>query len=106
MRRHREWRAMAGGLSADSHVESVASTRSTRASTKSKHRDIKLIIRDTYCTADALGEKNKSKAVTPSNYGETFEDPVRSILLVRAWALYQAQPALSGAACLERRSLP
>ena len=56
-----------------------------------KHRDIKLIIRDTYCTADALGEKDKSKAVTPSHYGETFEDPVRSILLVRAWALYRCQ---------------
>ena len=52
-----------------------------------KHRDVKLVIRDIYCTEDALGIRDKSKAVTPSNYDETFEDPVRSILLLRAWAL-------------------
>ena len=56
-----------------------------------KHRDIKLIIRGIYCKADALGEKNMAKRVTPSKYGETFEDPVRSILLVRAWALDRCQ---------------
>ena len=62
-----------------------------RGNRGTKHRDIKLIIRGTYCKADALGEKNMSKRVTPSKYGETFEDPVRSILLVRAWALDRCQ---------------
>ena len=32
-----------------------------------------------------------SRQVTPSNYGETRDDPVRSLLVLRGWALWRAR---------------
>ena len=38
-----------------------------------------------------MGSKPMSKLVRPSDYGETRENPVRSLLLLRAWMVWRAQ---------------
>ena len=38
-----------------------------------------------------MGTTNVSKQLTPRHYGEQCDDPVRSLLLMRAWALWRAR---------------
>ena len=39
-----------------------------------------------YCKPNALGTADMSKTRTPSRLGETHDDPVRTFLILRAWA--------------------
>ena len=52
-------------------------------------QDLKIRIHDCYCTDGQLGKKNKSRTLTPSHYGETRADPERTMILLRAWALWR-----------------
>ena len=38
-----------------------------------------------------MGKSHMSKQVTPRDYGEDRNNPVRSLLLLRAWALWRAR---------------
>jgi len=42
-------------------------------------------------SAGGLGAKGLSKTLTPAHYGETWDNPVRSLLLLRAWAVWRVQ---------------
>ena len=47
----------------------------------------KVRLEKVWCTEEHLGRSQMSKAVSPVSLGETTEDPTRSLLVLRAWAL-------------------
>ena len=50
-------------------------------------------IRNHWCqlSPHGLGVVNKSKTVTPRHFGETRAEPTRSLILLRAWAVWRAR---------------
>ena len=55
------------------------------------HQDVKIHIYDCWATEAALGSKNRSKTFTPAHHGETVDNPVRSLLLCRAWMVWRCK---------------
>ena len=54
--------------------------------------DIKCCIRGPLRNADGgVGLRDLSKTVSPHHYGESWGEPVRSLLLLRSWALWRVQ---------------
>ena len=54
---------------------------------------LRLVVRDLWRQPPprGMGTATLSKQVTPKQYGEQCDDPVRSLLLLRAWALWRAR---------------
>lgn len=68
-----------------------------------KFSDVKCWVKTPLRNADTgLGVRGWSKTLTPRHYGETVDDPVRSILLLRSWSLWRVQQ-LGWAAARESR---
>ena len=63
---------------------------------------VRLIMRDLWRqpAPAGMGTSNGSKQLTPRHYGEEADDPTRSLLLLRAWALWRARQG--GWASLQR----
>ena len=54
---------------------------------------LRLLVREAWRRPppEGMGNYNISKQLTPRHYGEQCDDPVRSLLLMRAWALWRAR---------------
>ena len=54
---------------------------------------LRMMVRDQWRRPlpDGMGVESPSKQLTPRHYGESCADPVRSLLLMRAWALWRAR---------------
>lgn len=57
----------------------------------SGHPDVKIRMYDAWTTEEHMGHRDMSKTLTPSNYGESRENPARSFVLLRAWMLWRAR---------------
>ena len=62
------------------------------------NKDCKMILRGVCCKPAALGTADMSKTRTPRHFGEMHEDPVRTFLILRAWAWQRcaSRPFISG----------
>ena len=72
------------------------------------YQDVKCHVRHAFRTLDGLGLREMSKTLTPAHYGETWDELVRTILLLRSWAAWRVRQMVSGQALLaacERRSV-
>ena len=57
-----------------------------------KNEIVKVMMRHCWCTPEpiGMGTSSCSKQVTPRHYKDSFEDPIKSLLLVRAWCIWRA----------------
>lgn len=57
------------------------------------HPDLKVLMHSYWAHAPpgGMGMANRSKTITPRHYGESREQPVRSMILLRAWVLHRVQ---------------
>ena len=55
------------------------------------HKDVKILIYDAWATPAAMGCKERSKTFTPEHHGETIGNPIRSLLLCRAWMVWRCR---------------
>lgn len=53
--------------------------------------DVKVRLHATWTTEAHLGHRDMSKTLTPTNFGETRQNPARSMALLRAWVLWRAR---------------
>ena len=53
--------------------------------------DIKMHLKRSFCTDEHMGRTEMSKALSPHHYGETRDNPVKTRLLLQAWAIYRAR---------------
>jgi hypothetical protein len=53
--------------------------------------DIKMHLKKSFCTDEHMGRTEMSKALSPHHYGETVANPVKTRLLLQAWAFYRAR---------------
>ena len=53
--------------------------------------DIKMHLKKSFCTDEHMGRTEMSKALSPHHYGETVANPVKTRLLLQAWAIYRAR---------------
>lgn len=53
-------------------------------------KDIKVSVVPRWCTRELMGTTEKSKTIIPSNYGDERSNPVRAMLVLRAWMLWKA----------------
>ena len=53
--------------------------------------DAKVRLRAIWTTEAHLGHRDMSKTLTPTSFGETRQNPARSMALLRAWALWRAR---------------
>jgi hypothetical protein len=51
------------------------------------------LIKREFTTVACFGDEDKSKTRSPHNFGETHDNPVRTFLVLRAWALQRCFPA-------------
>ena len=54
------------------------------------YNDIKCVALPRWCGKNHLGDKNRSKTVTPDNFGDSRAAPTRARLVLRAWMLWKA----------------
>ena len=55
------------------------------------HQDVKIHLYDAWATPAAMGRANRSKTFTPKHHDETVDNPVRSLLLCRAWMVWRCR---------------
>ena len=55
------------------------------------YQDVKCHVRHAFRTLDGLGLREMSKTLTPAHYGETWDELVRTILLLRSWAAWRVR---------------
>ena len=55
------------------------------------HHDVKIHIYDAWATPAAMGKTERSKTFTPAHHLETVANPVRSLLLCRAWMVWRCR---------------
>ena len=48
-------------------------------------------MRDTWATPSQMGHTAMSKTITPTHFGETRANPARSMIILRAWAIWRAR---------------
>jgi hypothetical protein len=53
--------------------------------------DIKMHMKTPFRTPEQMGRFQMSKALSPHHYGETLANPVKTRLLLQAWAIYRAR---------------
>ena len=63
------------------HVADPAASREQRVLIK---------INKNWLGKGGMGATQQSKTLTPSHYGESHENPIRSMMLLRAWSLWRA----------------
>ena len=51
-----------------------------------KEQDCKILIKHEFTTDACFGNSDKSKTRTPRHFGESHDNPVRTMLLLRVWA--------------------
>ena len=51
------------------------------------HQDCKILLKREFCNDACFGRVNMSKTRAPHHFAETHDNPVRTHLLLRAWAL-------------------
>ena len=54
------------------------------------HPDVKIRMRDVWACDEHMGRYAMSRTLTPTHYGETRAAPARSLILLKAWALWRA----------------
>ncbi|CAK0870746.1 unnamed protein product [Prorocentrum cordatum] len=54
--------------------------------------DVKIVMHEgwSHPPPGGMGDKNRSKTLTPAHYGESRDDPVRSVIVLRCWMLWRA----------------
>ena len=57
------------------------------------HEDCKVVIKPAFCNEACFGRRDMSKTRTPRHFAESHENPVRTHLLLRAWAWQRCFPA-------------
>ena len=50
------------------------------------HQDCKMVLKSEFCNKSCFGRTDMSKTRTPLHFDESHKDPVRTHLLLRAWA--------------------
>jgi len=54
--------------------------------------DVKARLKEPFCNAlEGMGRSAMSKTLTPHHYGDVWEDPWRSLLLLRSWTIWRAR---------------
>jgi hypothetical protein len=54
--------------------------------------DVKIILKHQFrAGVDGLGTTNMSRTLTPHHYGDVWEDPWRTLLLLRSWSIWRAR---------------
>jgi hypothetical protein len=53
--------------------------------------DCKVWVKHVLRTPSGLGVTNTSRTLTPRKYGDTYEDPWRCMILVRAWCVWRVK---------------